>query len=148
MSAICWEYPESTCWMILAKITIQQSLRYEKIKRHRLLQYTYYSWDRKNKNKNQKCCDLSDHDCSSDCRKQMYFIESKILPKRPLAGRMKQGPLLRKRAIVKHVWKKGLQIKWFLGPRGPLVLPSVGFPSVRLSVCKKNLVLFYTGIYA
>ena len=35
----------------------------------------------------------------------------------------------------------------FLGPRGPLVLPSVG-PSVRPSVRKKNLDHLYTGIYA
>ena len=35
----------------------------------------------------------------------------------------------------------------FLGPRGPLVLPSVG-PFVRPFVRKKNLDHLYTGIYA
>ena len=44
-----------------------------------------------------------------------------------------------------------MELILFLGPRGPLVLPSVGpsvRPSVRSSVRKKNLDHLYTGIYA
>ena len=39
-------------------------------------------------------------------------------------------------------------IPGFLGPRGPLVLPSVGPSRPVRPVCKKNLDHLYTGIYA
>ena len=40
--------------------------------------------------------------------KMAMNLQVKMPPKRPEPGRMKHGPLFRKRVIVKQVWKKGL----------------------------------------
>ena len=40
--------------------------------------------------------------------KMAMNLQERMPPKRPVSGRMKHGPLFRKRVIVKQVWMKGL----------------------------------------